>query len=105
MIEYITEWITQYWNLYYLLIMISLIIGFSASYIHKNGIPILWTLILSGILHFGYEYLNPMINGIINFDYINYTVLSIMLLTFSCTWVLIYIISHYNLIMYGEVVN
>lgn len=105
MIEYLTNLFGDYWNYYYLMIMISLIIGIGASYIHKTGIPILWTIVLSGILHYGYEYLNPMISGMINFDIINYTILSIMLLIFSLTWALIYIISHYNLIMYGEVVN
>lgn len=104
MFEYLTNIVTDYWNYYYLMIVISLIIGLMASYIHKTGIPILWTIILSGILHFGYEYLNPMINGLYNFDYINYTVLSIMLMIFAVLWSLIMLLTHYNLIMEGEVV-
>jgi len=105
MIEYLTELYANYGNYYYLMICISLIVGIMASYIHKNGIPLLWTIILSGILHYGYNYLNPMINGLFNFEYTNYTVLSIMLCIMSITWILIMLITHYNLIMYGEVVN
>lgn len=98
------EWIINYWNYYYLMIIISLIIGIIASYIHKSKTPLLWTVILSGILHYGYELLNPMISGLYNFDYVNYTVLSVMLLIFSSTWIIIMVITHLNLIREGEVV-
>lgn len=101
MIELINEWITNFGNWYYAMIFISVIIGLCASYIHNNGIPLIFTILLGVILHYGIEYLKPML---LNYTaYESYTMLGYMLTTMSILWVMIYSLIHFNLIMYGEV--
>lgn len=102
MIDYLIEILTPYWNYYYLIIAISFLIGCWASYEHDSGIPILWVSIIAIIMHWGKEYLQPMIEGI---QYFSFTVLGILLSVFSISWAIIMIQSHYNLIVEGTVVR
>ena len=102
MIEYLTEIITEYWNYYYLLIVISFVIGLLASYHHNTGFPIMFSSILGIIMYYGFNYLNIMVLGV---NYYDHSILGIMLSIFSIIWLLIYAISHYNLIVYGRVVK
>lgn len=92
--------IEDYLNWYYLIIALSLIIGIVAGYNTKSGIPIIWTVLLSLILHFGNVYLEPMLLGL---QYINYSLLGVMLPIISVCWIIILLITHYNLLKYGKV--
>lgn len=105
MYEIITDWIYTNLTWYNIMIIISLLVGLGAGYVHKTGIPILWTGILSLVLIWGKTYLEPMITGLYYFDINNYTVLSIMLAIMSISWLIIIAITHYNLIYNGKVIN
>lgn len=105
MIEVITDWIYNQLTYYNIMILVTVFIGLCAGYIHKNGIPILWTGMLAMILYFGQAYLKPMLTGLYYFDTNNITFLSSMLVIMSILWILIMGLTHYNLIVHGKAVN
>lgn len=100
MIEKIIEVITDW---YYILIITSIFIGFVGGYLHNNGSVFLFTLINGGIMLYYEIYLRPLITSYTLYE--SETIIGYMLSTLSILSIIIYLIVHYNIIIYGGVVE
>lgn len=102
MIEYI-ENLTGIDIYYFAVMIITLFIGFVASWKHNKALPFVWAGIMTAILYFGYELLYPILTGWIDLEM--YSLFWFLGMFYSITWAIILAIAFKNMATTGEIIQ